>query len=209
VQAGKWIEQYFGTEEALLLTIILIVSLIVFATLGAVLGPVFAALILSFLLQGVINMLVRQGVPQVLALVSTYLMFVVGFISVIVGLIPIIGRQTSLLIGELPNMISGLRDLAVALPERYSEYVSPEQFQSITQRLSDEVGRLLEQVLSFSISSFPGIIGVMIYLVLVPLLVMFMLKDKDQLLLFLSNLLPEERSVMRTIWNEMDMQFTN
>ena len=49
----------------------------------------------------------------------------------------------------------------------------------------------------------------MIYLVLVPLLVMFMLKDKDQLLLFLSDLLPEERSVMRTIWNEMDMQFTN
>ena len=106
-------------------------------------------------------------------------------------------------------MISGLRDLAVALPERYAEYVSPEQFQSITERFSEEVGRLLEQVLSFSISSFPGIIGVMIYLVLVPLLVMFMLKDKDQLLLFLSDLLPEERSVMRTIWNEMDMQFTN
>ncbi|MDA9296437.1 AI-2E family transporter [Porticoccaceae bacterium] len=205
----KWIERYFGTEEALLLTIILIVSLIVFATLGAVLGPVFAALILSFLLQGVVNMLVRHGVPRVLALVSTYLLFVAGFVSVIVGLIPIIGRQTSLLIGELPNMIAGLRDLAVALPERYAEYVSPEQFQSITQRLSEEVGRLLEQALSFSISSFPGIIGVMIYLVLVPLLVMFMLKDKDQLLLFLSNLLPEERSVMRTIWNEMDMQFTN
>jgi putative permease len=205
----KWIERYFGTEEALLLTIILIVSLVVFATLGAVLGPVFAALILSFLLQGLVNMLVRYGVPRALALVSTYLLFVAGFVSVIVGLIPIIGRQTSLLIGELPNMIAGLRDLAVALPERYAEYVSPEQFQSITQRLSDEVGRLLEQALSFSISSFPGIIGVMIYLVLVPLLVMFMLKDKDQLLLFLSNLLPEERSVMRTIWNEMDMQFTN
>ena len=73
----------------------------------------------------------------------------------IVGLIPIIGRQTSLLIGELPKMISGLRDLAVALPERYAEYVSPEQFQSITERLSEEVGRLLEQALSFSISSFP------------------------------------------------------
>jgi putative permease len=45
--------------------------------------------------------------------------------------------------------------------------------------------------------------------VLVPLLVLFMLKDKDQLLLFMGSLLPEERSVMRTIWSEMDMQFTN
>ena len=57
----KWIERYFGTEEALLLTIILIVSLVIFATLGAVLGPVFAAVILSFLLQGVVNTLRRYG----------------------------------------------------------------------------------------------------------------------------------------------------
>ena len=205
----KWIERYFGTEESLLLTLILVVSVIVFATLGAVLGPVFAAIILSFLLQGVVNALVRYGVPRALALISTYLLFVAGFVSVIVGLIPIIGRQTSLLIGELPNMIGRLREIAVALPERYAEYVSPEQFQLITERLSEEAGGLVEQALSFSISSFPGIIGLMIYLVLVPLLVLFMLKDKDQLLLFLTSLLPEERSVMRTIWNEMDMQFTN
>ena len=205
----KWIERYFGTEESLLLILILAVSVIVFATLGAVLGPVFAAIILSFLLQGVVNALVRYGVPRALALISTYLLFVAGFISVIVGLVPIIGRQTSLLIGELPNMIGRLREIAVALPERYAEYVSPEQFQLITERLSEEVGSLVEQALSFSISSFPGIIGLMIYLVLVPLLVLFMLKDKDQLLLFLTSLLPEERSVMRTIWNEMDMQFTN
>ena len=64
----KWIERYFGTEEALLLTIILVVSLVVFATLGAVLGPVFAALILSFLLQGVVNALVRYGVPRAMPL---------------------------------------------------------------------------------------------------------------------------------------------
>ena len=63
----KWIEQYFGTEESLLLTVILLVSLIVFATLGAILGPVFAALIFSFLrmldqqLQGSRNCLASTG----------------------------------------------------------------------------------------------------------------------------------------------------
>jgi len=205
----KWIEQYLGTEEALLLTIILIVSLVIFATLGVVLGPVFAALILTFLLQGVVNTLVRHGVPRTLALISTYLLFVAGFISVIVGLIPIIGRQTSLLVSEIPAMIGRFREIVAALPERYADYVSPEQIQSITERLTDEVGNWVEQALTFSISSFPSLIGVMIYLVLVPLFVLFMLKDKDELLLFFSNLLPEERSVMTAIWNEMDIQFAN
>ena len=203
----KWSEQYFATEEALLLLIILAVSLVVFATLGVVLGPVFAALVLSFLLQGVVNTLVRHGVPRALALISTYILFIAGFVSVIVGLIPIIGRQTSLLVAEVPKMIARFREMVTTLPERYAEYISPEQIQLISERVTQEVGNWVEQALTFSISSFPSIIGVMIYLILVPLLVLFMLKDKDQLLLFLSNLLPEERSVMRTIWTEMDMQF--
>ena len=205
----KWSEQYFTTEEALLLLIILAVSLVVFATLGVVLGPVFAALVLSFLLQGVVNTLVRHGVPRALALISTYILFIAGFVSVIVGLIPIIGRQTSLLVAEVPKMIARFREMVTTLPERYAEYISPEQIQLISERVTQEVGNWVEQALTFSISSFPSIIGVMIYLILVPLLVLFMLKDKDQLLLFLSNLLPEERSVMRTIWTEMDMQFAN
>ena len=205
----KWSEQYFATEEALLLLIILAVSLVVFATLGVVLGPVFAALVMSFLLQGVVNTLVRHGVPRALALISTYILFIAGFVSVIVGLIPIIGRQTSLLVAEVPKMIARFREMVTTLPERYAEYISPEQIQLISERVTQEVGNWVEQALTFSISSFPSIIGVMIYLILVPLLVLFMLKDKDQLLLFLSNLLPEERSVMRTIWTEMDMQFAN
>ena len=76
-------------------------------------------------------------------------------------------------------------------------------------RASEEVANLAEQLLSFSISSFPGLFAVMIYILLVPLLVFFMLKDKDELLTLLSDMLPRERRVMTTIWDEMNMQFAN
>ena len=145
----KWLDQYFGTEEAILLTLILVLSLIVIVTLGSVLAPVLAALIFAFLLQGVINSLERRGVPRVLALGGVYLLFIFVFVSVIVGLVPIIGRQTSLMIAELPSMIGALRDVLSDLPEQYSEYISPEQFQLIWNRVNEEVGRLAEQVLSF------------------------------------------------------------
>ena len=36
-----------------------------------------------------------------------------------------------------------------------------------------------------------------------------MLKDKDILLSFISNMLPKERKVMTVIWDEMDIQFAN
>ncbi len=205
----KWLEQYLSNEEAVLLVLILAVSLVVMATLGTVLGPVFTALVLAFLLQGVVNALQSRGLPRWAAITISYLLFILGFLSVLIGLIPIVGRQTSLLVAELPNMLGRLRDLLVTLPEKYADYVSPEQFQVIVARASEEVANLAEQILSMSISSFPGLLGVMIYLLLVPLLVFFMLKDKDLLVAALSSMLPKERTVMTAIWSEMDVQFAN
>ena len=205
----KWLEQYFSNEEAVLLSVMLIVSVVLLATLGHVLGPVIAALILTFLLQGLVNNLQKLGFNRPVAVLTTYLLFLLGFISVLIGLIPIVGRQTSLLLSEVPNMLAKIKPLLTSLPEKFSDYIGPEQFQLIFVRGSEEVANLAEQLLSFSISSFPSLLAIMIYLLLVPLLVFFMLKDKDILLSFLSNMLPKKRRVMTVIWDEMDIQFAN
>jgi putative permease len=205
----KWFEQYLGSEEAVLLGIILIVSFIVLATLGSVLGPFIAAIIIAFLLQGLVNNLQRFGLSQLTSVLGTYIVFLLAFISTFVVIIPIIVRQTSLLLRELPDMVTQLRELLTSFPEKLSAYIGPEQLQLIIVRLSEEAANVAEQLLSFSISTFPNLFGVMIYIVLVPLLVFFMLKDKDQLLLMVSDMLPRERKVMTTIWSEMNMQFAN
>jgi putative permease len=106
-------------------------------------------------------------------------------------------------------MVSKIRELLNTLPEKYSDYITPEQFQVIWGRVSAELANLAEQALSLSLSSFPGLMAVMLYLFLVPLLVFFMLKDKDVLMGFVSSMLPKKRTVMTAIWSEMDMQFAN
>ncbi|MGB0458506.1 MAG: AI-2E family transporter [Porticoccaceae bacterium] len=205
----RWMAQYFGTEEAVLLSVFVIAAIVILATLGDVLGPVIAALVFAFLLQGVVNNLQKYGFSKIVSVLSTYILFLVAFITVLVVLIPIIGRQTSLLLKELPNMVSQLKQLLSSLPEKAAEYIGPEQIQLVVARISEEVANLAEQLLSLSISSFPSILAIMIYLFLVPLLVFFMLKDKEVLLNFISNMLPKERQVMTVIWEEMDIQFAN
>ena len=205
----RWMAQYFGTEEAVLLSVFVIAAIVILATLGDVLGPVIAALVFAFLLQGVVNNMQKYGFSKIVSVLSTYILFLVAFITVLVVLIPIIGRQTSLLLKELPNMVSQLKQLLSSLPEKAAEYIGPEQIQLVVARISEEVANLAEQLLSLSISSFPSILAIMIYLFLVPLLVFFMLKDKEVLLNFISNMLPKERQVMTVIWEEMDIQFAN
>lgn len=205
----KWFEQYFSNEEAVLLSIILIVSFLVLATLGGILGPFIAAIIIAFLLQGLVNNLQKYGLPRLSSVLTTYLFFLLAFVSTLVVIIPIIFRQTSLLLRELPAMVAQLKELLTSFPEMLSEYIGPEQLQLILVRGSEELANLAEQLLSFSINTFPNLLGVMIYIVLVPLLVFFMLKDKDELLTIVSDMLPRERQVMTTIWNEMNMQIAN
>ena len=205
----RWLAQYFSTEEAVLLSIFLVVSVVVLATLGDVLGPVIAAMIFTFLLQGVVNSLQKYGLAKIPSVLTTYVLFLVAFISALIVLVPIVGRQTTLLLKELPNMVYQLKELFSTLPEKTAAYISPEQVQILVTRMSEELANLAEQLLSLSISSFPSILIILIYLFLVPLLVFFMLKDKDILLNYISNMLPKERQVMTTIWDEMDVQFAN
>ena len=62
------------------------------------LGPVIAAMIFTFLLQGVVNSLQKYGLAKIPAVLTTYLLFLVAFISALIVLVPIVGRQTTLLL---------------------------------------------------------------------------------------------------------------
>jgi len=205
----NWFERYFGSEETILLSILLILSVAVVAFLGAVLGPLFAALIIAFILQGLVNKLQSRGLSKTLSFAFAYAIFMLVMLSVAIGAAPIIGRQTSVLLSELPLIVSQLQDLLKQLPERYSEYLTAEQVNIIWLRLSNELGGVIEQLLSLSINSFPGLIALMVYLFLVPLLVFFMLKDHNLLIDLVLGLLPQNRPVMRAIWAEMDIQVSN
>ena len=205
----NWLEKYFGSEETILLSILLLSSIIIVVLLGRVLGPLFAALIIAFILQGLVNKLQSLGLSKTFSVSLAYAVFMLLMFSVAIGAVPIIGEQMSVLLSELPLIVSQLQDLLKQFPERYSEYLTAEQVNIIWLRLSNELGGFIEQLLSFSINSFPSLIGLLIYLFVVPLLVFFMLKDQSFLIDFVLGLLPKNRPMMTAIWAEMDIQVSN
>jgi len=64
-------------------------------------------------------------------------------------------------------------------------------------------------VLSISVSSIPAIITLLVYLILVPLMIFFFMKDKEMILNWMSRFLPTERHLVTEIWTEMDAQIGN
>ena len=73
------------------------------------------------------------------------------------------------LFNELPRAAGGVATLLLLLPERYPQLITEEQVLRVIDFMRGEIGRYGQLVLTSSLSSLPLLIGLMIYLVLVPI----------------------------------------
>lgn len=201
--------KYFGEEEAIILTLLLIAFFTVMMTMGSIIAPLLWSLILSYMLQGLVNSLVRVHVSPHVAVYLVYCFFVGSMALITLFFLPFTWNRLALLINDLPRMVDQLRELLLLLPERYPEIFTVEQVQRwITSMQSGLVG-LGQTLLSYSFSSATRIATWAVYTVLVPIMVFFMMRDSEKLLNWLETWLPERRPVMAQIWHEMNEQLAN
>ncbi len=206
---SNWIHRYFSDEEAVLLVVFLIGALVIMVTMGSILAPMMAGVVIAFLLQGLVLKLKSFGLPHVVAVTITFLLLV-GFIVVsLIWILPVIWNQIRALIAELPRMLTQSQQLLLLLPEKYPNLISESQVQEVLELARKELGTVGQTLLTFSLANAPLIVAALIYLVLVPILVFFFLKDAQALQQSLSSLLPHRRPVMTKIWTEMNLQIAN
>ena len=206
---NKWYRRYLFEEESVLLLVILGISLVLLVTIGDILKPVLAAIVLAYLMQGVASQLQRHGLPEVLGVGIAYVLFVGVFFGVSLGLLPLVWRQLLSLAGEMPRMLEQAQQFLGVLPERYPELVTQEQLMGVLNMAQAELAGLGQAIVTRSLASIPGILTVMVYMILIPLLVFFFMKDREQILGWVGGFLPAERPLLRRIWGEMNMQFAN
>ena len=204
-----WVQRYFSDEEAVVLAVLLILAFTVVLKLGGMLAPVLAGLVLAFLMQGMVNLLERLHVPEVGAVSLVFALFMGVLALIILVLVPLLWHQVITLFNELPGMLIKWQSLLLLLPERYPHLVSDEQVLHAIEVARGEIGKFGQLALTFSLSSLPMLVNVMIYLVLVPILVFFFLKDRHLIARWVSGYLPRERTLITRVAQEMNRQIAN
>jgi putative permease len=204
-----FVNRYFHDEESVIFVFLLAGALLVLLTIGSYIAPIIAAVITAYLLQGMVNLLVRFKVSYFLAVILVYAVFISIFMAILFLLLPQAWNQLGRFVNELPRLISEGQELLLHLPEAYPNLVTEQQVQDFIRDLRGDLAALGQFIVSYSIASLPSIFSWVVFLVLVPVLVFFMLKDKVLLINWISNLLPQNRPLMMQIWKEMDMQMAN
>lgn len=205
----KWAERYFSDEEAVILLIVLVLGFAAIIWLGGMLAPFFTALIIAFLLQGVVNMLTRRHVPEMIAVAIVFLGFVGVMLALAFLLMPLLWNQLVNLVLETPRMLTSGQQWLDELQSQYPTLITPDEIQNWISMVARELSVYGQRALTISLASLGNVIGLIVYLVLVPILVFFMLKDREKLVKFILSMLPEKRGLMSRIWNEMDGQIAN
>ena len=204
-----WLDSLFADEQALLLVLLLIAGGLVLAFFGSMLAPVFASMILAYLTMGLVQWLEKFGVRHLLAVWGIYTLFIIGLSAIVLLLIPAVWRQATAFLGELPAMAGQLQGVLFLLPEQYPDLVSKQQVQNVLDSIMGEIANGGQLLLSYSLASIGQSIALLVYLILVPILVFFFLKDGTMMRNWLASFLPSKRAVLSSVWHEMDDQLAN
>jgi len=204
----EWYERHFSDPQAVILALILILGGAVILLLGDVLTPVIAGVVIAYTLEGLVKKLQALKVPRLLAVIGVVLLSMLIVLIFFLGLVPLLTKQLSQFFGELPNMLVRGQQLMLTLPEQYP-FISQTQITELMTHLNSELASLGQKVLSLSVSSAINVFTLVIYMVVVPLLVFFFLKDKQQILEWVQQFLPSKQGLAYHVWREVDKKIGN
>jgi putative permease len=203
------IKRFLPNSQAVSLAIILIVSFVLIYSLSSILMPVFASVVLAYLLEGLVEKVVRMHMPRLPAvfLVFSGFMACLGFF--LFYLMPLVSQQAVELIQHIPEIISRAQTGIMRLPQMYPKLISETRIQQMMFAVQRELLTYGQNVLSLSAASVIGIVSALIYLFLVPMMVFFLLKDKDLLISWFLQFMPRDRNLTVRVWEEVNVQIGN
>ena len=205
----QWYQQYFTDPQTVMFAFILIFGALLIVVMSAHLMPILIGIIIAYLFEGLIVRLNQINLNRTVSASLVTAIILTAILLALFVLLPLLSRQISQLVKELPVMISEGQLLLSQLPDLYPDYVSVEQVQQIFNFMRMELGALGQHVVSLSLDSVVGVITFLVYLILIPLMVFFFLKDKDTILGWLGHFLPSERRLIGQVWTELDVKIAS
>ncbi len=205
----KWVRRIFPTPQAIALTALLALGFLAVVWLSDMLMPVFAALVIAYLLEGLVAILERWKAPRLVAVCTVFMAFMAMLLFSIIALLPLLFQQLGQLVQQLPIMVTQGLALLNRLPELYPEFISQHQVNELISAIRLELITAGQTLLTYSYASLVNVISIIIYVILVPVLVFFFLKDKQKILTWFQQYLPKDIHLTAQVWRNVDAQIGN
>ncbi len=205
----QWYQRYFTDPQTVIFAFILIIGFLLIVVMNAHLMPILIGIIIAYLFEGLVVRMGQINLNRSIAASFATALILTAIVLTLFVLLPLLSKQLSELIREMPLMLGEGQQLLSQLPQQYPDYVSTQQVEELLTFVRTEVTTLGQRVVSLSLASVVGVITFFVYLILLPLMVFFFLKDKELILGWLGGFLPDERRLVREVWADLDIKIAS
>lgn len=205
----QWYHRYFTDPQTVIFAFILISGFLLIVVMNAHLMPILIGIIIAYLFEGLVMKMGQVNLNRTIAASLATTLMIGAILLTLFVLLPLLSKQVSELFREMPSMFAKGQQLLSQLPQQYPDYVSTQQVEELINFVRTEVTSMGQRVVSLSLASVVGVITFFVYLILLPLMVFFFLKDKELILGWLGDFLPDERRMVREVWADLDVKIAS
>jgi predicted PurR-regulated permease PerM len=198
--------QVIGLLRWLLIMVFVVLGYFVVSYLAGVLAPILTALGIAYLLNPVLEALVRQGVTRAVGSALLLITFVAILTVVIAFFAPTVAHQLSEFVTNLPQFVENLtvwtkEHIGIQLPSHWKDYVANDR---LREALSDASGPLRE-LATAAVGGVFSVLGVLAELLLIPVFSYYFMTDWPNLLRRLDHVVPPRRRAdVREVARDID-----
>ena len=190
-------------QQLLYWGIALAVLFVLLWALGHVILPFVVGGAIAYFLDPVADRLERAGLSRLLATVVIFIFLIAIVILSLLVIIPLLVQQSQGLIQSAPDLFNQLRNWLTEHFPQIMEDGSPlrQSLMSIGETIQSRGGQLLQQLLS----SAAGVVNLLVFIVVVPVVAFYMLMDWDRMIALIDNLLPRDHApIIRRLAGDID-----
>ena len=203
---SHWFNHTFANPEALGLFFTVLFGFLMIEFFGGFLTPMIMSVIFAYLLVGPVRLLQRCHCPHILAVLIVFLLFMGLFILMVLIVLPSLWRQAYYLVADIPQVFSHVQGWLQVVQQNHPKFFTDDQVIQAISGLKTQSTQLGKWLISHSLTTLPSVFQIMMYLILVPLLLFFFLKDRAVLVNWVRQYMPKHPGLVLKVWSEFNIK---
>ncbi|AGB41963.1 putative permease [Halobacteroides halobius DSM 5150] len=192
-------------EKKGLVLLLIIISIYFFYQVKSILFPFCLAIILAYLLNPLIDKLVKSGMPRMGALTFVFGLLFVLFMFVFITVIPAIINELEILTNKLPFYIAKLDRIINKLNNQYQQINISSTLDRVLERIMLRIKELSVEFIERTTQVMINLLSRMFSLIMAPILTFYILKDFKLIKNYFWSIIPDqEQSAIRKLLIRID-----
>lgn len=175
--------------------------------IGPYLGPIIAAVIIAYIFDGVALDMRDRGMPPTAIASILTLVFLALLTAAFFMAGPLLASQLVAFAQSLPSLAAELQAMILAFARENASFIDEDDVASMLRDMNQRAVAIGQNMIVYSLELLPTLANALMYVIVTPLMLFFMIRDRETILAWGRSFLPKDRGMAEVVWSQLSLRF--